>query len=65
MVPFIITIIVILVVVATCVALWWWRISARFAPYDDERERMEAAAKRPTGDHVVVVGKKSAGEATK
>lgn len=58
MVPFIITIIVILVVVATSVALWWWRISAKFAPYQDELEKERSRAKKPADEHVVVVGKK-------
>jgi len=62
-VPFIITIIAVLLVVATGIALWWWRMSARIAPYADERERAaaRALARKPANEHVVVVGKRGPG----
>ena len=57
MAPFIIIIIAVLLIVATSIALWWWRMSARIAPYADERERAatRALAHRPKDEHVVVV----------
>jgi hypothetical protein len=55
---FIVIIIAVLIVVATSVALWWWRISAKFAPYEDERARQQTVASKPADDQVVVVGKK-------